>query len=137
ASGAPTLLSLKVFIRSPCVIKGCVLPASAAHTTTERSGEPVETDPTADHRADLARSGRSLVALLARRWHLLLAVTILFSAAGFLFASLQSTLYSSTATMLLNDPRDSSVFNDNNRFIGDPSRYVRSQARFLTSTEVL
>ncbi|WP_007511803.1 polysaccharide biosynthesis tyrosine autokinase [Pseudofrankia saprophytica] len=97
----------------------------------------METDPTADTRGDLARSGRSLLALLARRWHLLLVVTILFGSTGFLFASLQSTLYSSSATMLLNDPRISSVFNDNNRFIGDPSRYVRSQARYLTSTEVL
>lgn len=69
----------------------------------------METDPTADPRADLARSGRSLVALLARRWHLLLAVTSLFGAAGFLFASLQSTLYSSSATMLLNDPGTTSV----------------------------
>jgi capsular exopolysaccharide synthesis family protein len=97
----------------------------------------VETDATADPRVDLARSGRSLLTLLARRWQLLLAVTIVFGAAGFLFASLQSTQYASSATMLLNDPRDSSVFNSNNRIISDPSRYVRSQARYLTSTEVL
>jgi len=97
----------------------------------------VETDPTADPRTDLARSGRNLAALLARRWHLLLAVAIVLGAGGFLFASLQPTMYSSTATMLLNDPRNSSVFNSNNRIISDPSRYVRSQARYLTSTEVL
>ncbi|WP_045876866.1 AAA family ATPase [Pseudofrankia sp. DC12] len=97
----------------------------------------METDPTADTRADFARSGRSLLTLLARRWHLLLVVTILFGTAGFLFASLQSTLYSSSATMLLNDPGSTSVFADNNRVAGDPSRYVRTQARYVISTEVL
>jgi len=81
--------------------------------------------------------GRNLAGVLARRWHLLLAVTVAFGAAGVLLSSLQSTLYSSTATMLLNDPGSTSVFSQNNRVIGDPSRYVRGQASYLTSTEVL
>jgi len=90
-----------------------------------------------DAPVDLVRGGRSLVAVLARRWHVLLVVTILSGAAGFLLSSLQSTLYSSTATMLINDPRNSSVFNENNRVVVDPSRYVRTQVRYVTSTEVL
>jgi capsular exopolysaccharide synthesis family protein len=81
--------------------------------------------------------GRNLAGVLARRWHLLLAVTVAFGAAGVLLSSLQSTLYSSTATMLLNDPGSTSVFSQNNRVIVDPSRYVRGQASYLTSTEVL
>jgi len=75
--------------------------------------------------------------VLGRRWHLLLAVTIAFGAAGFLLTSLESTQYSSSARMLLNDPGRTSIFADNNRVVGDPSRYVRGQAGFLTSTEVL
>ncbi|MBL7490758.1 AAA family ATPase [Frankia sp. AgB1.9] len=81
--------------------------------------------------------GRNLAGVLARRWHLLLAVTVAFGAAGVLLSSLQSTLYTSTATMLLNDPGSTSVFSQNNRVIVDPSRYVRGQASYLTSTEVL
>jgi capsular exopolysaccharide synthesis family protein len=83
------------------------------------------------------RSGRSLVAVLARRWHLLLAVAIVFGAAGFLLSSSQSPMYSATATMLLNDPRTSSVFNENNRPIADPSRFVNGQAHYVMSDEVL
>lgn len=85
----------------------------------------------------VVRSGQSLAAVLARRWYVLLVVAALFGAAGFALSSSRPTLYSSSATMLLNDPSNSSVFNENNRTVVDPSRYVRGQARFLTSTPVL
>jgi capsular exopolysaccharide synthesis family protein len=50
---------------------------------------------------------------------------------------MQPTQYSSTAAMLLNDPSSSSVFNTNNQIVVDPSRYVRGQAAYITSSEVM
>ncbi|MBL7493547.1 AAA family ATPase [Frankia sp. AgB1.9] len=79
----------------------------------------------------------SVVALVMRRWPLLLAVTVVCGAAGFLVSSAQQTRYSSTATLLLNDPSSSSVFSANNQTVVDPSRYVRGQAAYITSNEVM
>jgi capsular polysaccharide biosynthesis protein len=49
-------------------------------------------------------------------------------AGGYLISDLEPTQYTSSATMLLNDPSNSSVFSSDNRVVVDPSRHVRGQA---------
>ncbi|MBA2528489.1 MAG: AAA family ATPase [Euzebyales bacterium] len=64
-------------------------------------------------------------------------VTLVAGAVGFAASFLQPTEYEAQAQLLLADPRTSGVFQDTGQTFIDPTRYVRNQAEFATSTPVL
>ena len=68
---------------------------------------------------------------------LVVATTLLLGLAGWGASHLQPTMYSGEASLVLNDPRDSSVFDDRRETVLDPARYVRNRAEYMTSTAVL
>ncbi len=83
------------------------------------------------------RSGRGLLDVLWRHKVLVIATTLLFGAAGWGASHLQPTMYSGEASLVLNDPRTSSIFDEQRQTVIDPARYVRNRAAYMTSTSVL
>lgn len=84
-----------------------------------------------------AQSKLSLLSVFWRHKWLVLGATLLFGALGWGAAQLQPTMYSAQASVLLDDPRSSSVFDERRQTVIDPARYVRNRAEFMTSTAVL
>jgi Mrp family chromosome partitioning ATPase/capsular polysaccharide biosynthesis protein len=76
-----------------------------------------------------------LEAVWQYRW-LVAGVTLAALLTGFAASFLQTTMYQGEARLLLADPRNVGVFRDTGRVTIDPSRYVRNQAQFVTSTPV-
>jgi len=79
----------------------------------------------------------SLLSVFWRHRILVVAVTLIFGLAGWGVSHLQPTMYTAQASLLLNDPRSSSVFDERRQTVLDPARYVRNQAEYMTSTAVL
>ena len=70
------------------------------------------------------------------RW-LVAAVAVLAAVSGYAASFLQPTMYEGEARLLLADPRSAGVFRDSGPTTSlDPSRYVRNQAQFVTSSPV-
>lgn len=84
-----------------------------------------------------AHSKFSLMSVFWRHKWLVLGATLLFGALGWGVSQLQPTMYSAQASVLLDDPRSSSVFDERRQTVLDPARYVRNRAEFMTSTAVL
>jgi Mrp family chromosome partitioning ATPase/uncharacterized protein involved in exopolysaccharide biosynthesis len=86
------------------------------------------------------QSGRSGLGLLDVFWRhkvLVVATTLLFGIAGWGASHLQPTMYRGEASLVLNDPRTSSIFDEQRQTVIDPARYVRNRAAYMTSTGVL
>ena len=88
-------------------------------------------------RADSRATAPGLLHVLGRYWLLVLVTTVVAGAAGWSLSHLQPTMYRSESSLVLNDPRTSSVFDDRRQTVLDPSRYVRNRAEYMTSTAVL
>jgi len=79
----------------------------------------------------------SLLSVFWRHRIFVAALTLIFGLAGWGISHLQPTMYTAEASLLLDDPRSSSVFDERRQTVLDPARYVRNQAEYMTSTAVL
>lgn len=84
-----------------------------------------------------AQSKFSLLSVFWRHKWLVVSTTLVFGILGWGAAQLQPTMYNAQASVLLDDPRSSSVFDERRQTVLDPARYVRNRAEFMTSTAVL
>jgi Mrp family chromosome partitioning ATPase len=82
-------------------------------------------------------SGPGLLDVFWRHKVLVIATTLLVGLAGWGASHLQPTMYNGQASLVLNDPRNSSVFDERRQTVLDPARYVRNRAEYMTSTGVL
>lgn len=86
---------------------------------------------------DASEATTGLLASVSRfKWAVVL-VMLAGAGAGYYVASERPVLYRASATLLLADPRDRTVLNDVRQSGNDPSRYVRNQARLVTSQPVM
>lgn len=93
--------------------------------------------------ASLSQHGRAAVrdlgllqAVLRYPW-LVVVLTLMAALLGWGGSSLQRPSYEAESQLLLTDPRNVSVFEDDGGAGGDPGRYVRNQARRVTSSSAL
>lgn len=78
-----------------------------------------------------------LLASVARFKWVVAVIMLLGAAIGYGVASQRPVLYRASATLLLADPRDQTVLTAVRQSGNDPSRYVRNQARLVTSQPVM
>lgn len=84
-----------------------------------------------------AHSKPGLLSVLWKHKRLVVALTLLFGIVGWGASHLQPTMYNAQASVLLDDPRSSSVFDERRQTVLDPARYVRNRAEVMTSLGVL
>ena len=72
-------------------------------------------------------------AMWQRRW-LVLVTVVVFGLLGAVFASMQGSLFSATANLVVQDPRVASVFDNSGTFTS--TRYVQNQVAIIQSTAV-
>lgn len=87
------------------------------------------------HEASEATTG--LMASVSRFKWAVVVIMLVGAGVGYVVASQRPVLYRASATLLLADPRDQTVLTSVRQSGNDPSRYVRNQARLVTSQPVM
>ena len=91
-------------------------------------------EPRGANRQSVQEAGPGIFEALVRfRWLVLGAAAAVLA---FVVSVAQSSTYVAEASMLLTDPRNSGVFDDNATLVSELSRYVRNQADFVESDAV-
>ena len=93
-------------------------------------------EPRGANRQSVQEAGPGIFEALVRfRW-LVLGAGAAAAVLAFVVSVAQSSTYVDEASMLLTDPRNSGVFDDNATLVSELSRYVRNQADFVESDAV-
>ena len=93
-------------------------------------------EPRGANRQSVQEAGPGIFEALVRfRW-LVLGAGAAAAVLAFVVSVAQSSTYVDEASMLLTDPRNSGVFDDNATLVSELSRYVRNQADFVESDGV-